>query len=312
MRISNKIIFFLILLALIVFIKSDYKSVPSKILSYLQNSINKTGELYKDNVGGAMDSITGGGASKDDTKQVVTPGALKVSSDYLTNDAKSTKLTISGVINITNEYRKENGDLPPLKENSKLDFSAEKKLQDMFTKGYFEHVSPSGVGVGDLGDQVSYEYIIIGENLAMGNFKDDRSLVDAWMASPGHRANILNKRYSEIGVAVGKGQYNGKTVWMAVQHFALPKSACPSIDDVLKGIISLEQDKIKSMEADLAKRKATIESGAIREGMTTNGQIDEYNSLVNEYNKLIADIKIKINQYNTQVRDFNKCIAEEN
>lgn len=316
MRISNKIILFLILLALIVFIKSDYKSVPSKILSYLQNSINKTGELYSDKVGTTIDNITStsdkNDSSDDTTKsQIVTPGALKVSNNYLTSDIKNIKLTISGVVDITNEYRKQNGDLHALKENSKLDFSAEKKLQDMFTKGYFEHVSPSGVGVGDLADQVSYEYIVIGENLALGNFKDDRSLVDAWMASPGHRANILNKKYTEIGVAVGKGQYNGKTVWMAVQHFALPKSACPSINDVLKGMIDLEQTKIKSMESDLAKRKDMIESGAVSEGMTTNGQIDQYNLLVNDYNKLIVDIKEKINEYNGQVRDFNECIAEE-
>ncbi len=310
---SNKIIFLLILIALFVFIKSDYKSIPSKVFSYLKSNIDKTKEIYNNKIGDSLNNITDtNNIDIDEVKKVVTPGVLKVSNEYLVNDAKNTKLTISGVINITNEYRKNLGELPALKENSKLNFSAEKKLQDMFMKGYFEHVSPSGVGVGDLGDQVSYEYIIIGENLAMGNFKDDRALVDAWMASAGHRANILNNRYTEIGVAVGKGQYGGKTVWMAVQHFALPKSSCPAIDDVLKGLISLEQEKIKSMEADLAKKKAVIESGAIREGMTTNNQIDEYNALVTEYNKLIADIKIKINQYNTQVRDFNQCIAGSN
>ena len=215
-----------------------------------------------------------------------TPGALVVPDSFLTYDTKSINLSSKDIIDITNKQRTLNGNLPILKENSKLDFSAEKKLQDMFVKGYFEHTSPDGVGVGDLADQIDYEYIVIGENLALGNFKNDQALVDAWMASPGHRANILNKRYIDIGVSVGKGIYNGKSVWMAVQHFGLPKSACPSIDQVLKGVIDLDQKDIKAMEIDMASRRAIIDSEiAKKEGVMTNSQIDNYNTLVKEYNK---------------------------
>lgn len=318
MRILNQIIFIVFAVALILFIKSDYKSVPSTILSYLQGEVNRSSSLYKDTVGGVIDNISGNLSDSNDIsdnssnliKKVETPGALTVSDSYLTNNTKNIKLSIKGVIDITNQYRNENGGLVALKENSKLDFSAEKKLQDMFVKGYFEHVSPDGVGVGDLGNQVSYEYIIIGENLALGNFKDDKALVDAWMASPGHRANILNKRYTDIGVAVGSGTYQGKSVWMAVQHFALPKSACPSIDGVLKGIIDLDQKNIKSMESDLAIKKARIESGAVYEGMTTNDQVNAYNILVSDYNRMIVNIKEKIYKYNEQVKAFNLCIAQ--
>lgn len=315
MKYLNQIIFILIFITIIFVIKSDYKSVPSNIVSYLKNEVSKTSDLYKEkslDIANSVSNITNDSVAIDKAKSVETPGALKVSNDYLTNDTKSIKLSIKGVIDISNKYRKENGNLSVLKENKKLDFSAEKKLQDMFVKGYFEHVSPDGVGVGDLGNQVSYEYILIGENLALGNFKDDQSLVDAWMASPGHRANILNKRYTEIGVAVGHGTYNGKSVWMAVQHFGLPRSACPSIDEVLKGIIELDQKNIKAIESDLAEKRAIIDSGAVSKGMTTNEQIDQYNLLVNDYNKLIINIREKINQYNQQVRSFNQCIAEVN
>jgi uncharacterized protein YkwD len=50
------------------------------------------------------------------------------------------------------------------------------------------------VGVGDLSKEVGYGYILIGENLALGNFKDEESWWKAWMDSPGHRANIFNNK----------------------------------------------------------------------------------------------------------------------
>jgi uncharacterized protein YkwD len=220
-------------------------------------------------------------------------------------------LSKENIILLTNQSRKENGSIALLKENFKLNFSAEKKLQDMFTKQYFEHISPSGVGVGNLGQQVGYEYIIIGENLALGNFKDDKALVDAWMASPGHRANILNSKYTDIGIAVSKGKYEGKDTWMAVQHFGLPKSVCPTIDEVLHGLINLDQEKVKTIGSELESLKANIDQNGILEGKTTvSSQIEKYNFNVSNYNDLISGIKKKINQYNDQVNAFNTCISK--
>lgn len=246
----------------------------------------------------------------------ISSGSVNISEplkliDNLVSTNKNNVLSKENVIILTNQNRKDNGNLSSLKENSKLDFSAEKKLQDMFVKQYFEHNSPSGVGVGDLGQQVGYEYIIIGENLALGNFKDDKALVDAWMASPGHRANILNIKYTDIGVAVGKGKYEGRDVWMAVQHFGLPRSVCPSIDEVLHGLINSDQNKVKSMSSELASLKSNIEQNGILEGNTTiSSQIEKYNFTVSTYNDLISEIKQKINQYNDEVNAFNTCISK--
>lgn len=303
MKTINQIITVIIFLGLIFIFKDDFTPLYSKAVSYIQNGITHYTSIYKSDYKDKVDEALGS------INKVETPGALVVTDNYITTNTKSINLSIKGVIDATNVARASNGGLSPLKENPKLDFSAEKKLQDMFQKGYFEHISPDGVGVGDLGTLVSYEYIIIGENLALGNFKNDQALVDAWMASPGHKANILNKRYIDIGVAVGKGLYKGENVWMAIQHFALPKSACPYIDEVLRGIIDIDQDKIKTMEGDLALKKTQIDSGAVYDGQTTNGQIDSYNALVSDYNKIIVDIKEKINTYNKEVRSFNNCIG---
>ncbi|MCX6754783.1 MAG: CAP domain-containing protein [Candidatus Nomurabacteria bacterium] len=239
-------------------------------------------------------------------KKSEIPGPLRVVSDYLKGN---TSLDKNNVIKITNKYRKENGNLGALVDSPKLDLSAQKKLKDMFDGQYFEHVSPSGLSVGDLGGQVGYEYILIGENLALGNFKNDLGLVDAWMASPGHRANILNTHYTEIGVAVGKGKYEGKNVWIAVQHFGTPKSICPEIDQSLRNTIEMNRIKIKNMENDFNIRKSNLDLKSIIEGNTYFEQINKYNNLIEVYNKLSADTKQEVDDYNVQIAEFNLCLA---
>ncbi len=113
----------------------------------------------------------------------------------------SNALSNPKVITLTNAERaKEN--LALLTENKKLDTDAELKLQDLFKQQYFDHISPQGNGPSYLADQVKYAYVVIGENLALGNFKDNESLIAAWMASPGHRANILNAAFKKVGIGV--------------------------------------------------------------------------------------------------------------
>lgn len=283
--------------------REDVKSIYNKVLSYISINVkNIDTSKLKDSIVLTKEKILNGNDS------VNTPGGLKVESN-LVFSANSVKMSVKEVIDITNKNRSTNGNLSPLKENSKLDSSAQKKLEDMLNLQYFEHVSPSGVGVSDLAKASSYEYIIIGENLALGNFKDSKALVDAWMASPGHRANILNGKYTEIGVAVGHGIYQGRDTWLAVQHFGSPKNSCPSIDEVVRGSIKILENNIKNMDSDLATRKQRIDSGVVYEGKTTNEQISEYNSLVVTYNNLIKQLKEKIDSYNSSVKAFNSCLS---
>ena len=145
-------------------------------------------------------------------KEIVIPPPL-----YQGGKENQVILTKAKIVAQTNIQRYNNGQLPPLIENVKLDEAAKAKAEDMFQKQYFEHISPSGVGPGDLATRFGYEYILEGENLILGNFASEKELVQAWMDSPGHRANILHNRYTEIGVAIVKGIYNGENVWICVQ-----------------------------------------------------------------------------------------------
>lgn len=228
-------------------------------------------------------------------------GSFQNTQAYLTND---------GVISWTNNQRKSQSGLPALKQNIKLAQAARLKLDDMFKKQYFEHVSPSGVGPGDLDKMVKYEFITAGENLALGNYKNDQVLVQAWMDSPGHRANILNFKYQEIGVATGKGVYEGQETWLAVQEFGKPASSCPAVSVKLKQDIASLQIEVANEEADLKQQKASMASATPKtqqEYNTYNQTVVNFNMAIENYNKKLQELKSLISSYNAQVQAYNSC-----
>jgi len=216
-------------------------------------------------------------------------------------------LTAEGVIKSTNIQREKNG-LTTLSTNSLLNQSTQRKVKDMFSEQYFEHISPQGLDVSDLAENAGYKFILIGENLALGNFLNDEALVQAWMDSPGHRENILNSGYKEIGVAVLKGTYQGKTTWMAIQHFGRPLSDCPQIDTALEQKIANNKVLLDRMITELdAKRKELEQTN--RKDSEYNQKVEQYNKLVEEYNKHAEETKQLLGDYNDQVNHFNKCVT---
>ncbi len=266
------------------------------LADFFVSSINKIFELKESSINSLINQI------EKAKKDISVPPPLRLQ-DIGVGESS---LTGEGVIKLTNAQRASQG-LPPLAENALLDQAAKIKAQDMFKNQYFEHVSPSGAGPDYLADKVGYDFIGIGENLATGNYKDDASLVQAWMASPGHRANILNSRYLDIGVAVVRGVFEGHQTWMAVQEFGLPLSACPKPKETLKASIDNYDLELQQMAAEISTQKAELESGQFsREAY--NQKVQAYNNLVNRYNALLAAVKALINQYNAEVQSFNTCV----
>ncbi len=210
------------------------------------------------------------------------------------------KVLDSEIIKITNEYRQQEG-LSPLEENQKLNEAALKRVKDMFEKQYFAHVAPDGSDVTLTLSIVGYEYAASGENLALGYFKDSKDLVDAWMASPGHRANILKQNFTEIGVAHEVGIFEGRKQLIAVQVFAKPLSACPMPDENLKKQIEEKKlyienlkNQIESLDKEIDVLEAKIKA-----------LVDEINNLYLESNELIK----KGNQVYQETKD--KTLAEK-
>lgn len=113
------------------------------------------------------------------------------------------------VANLVNEQRAKNG-LPALTLNWQVSRVARYKSQDMCDRNYFSHQSPTYGSPFDMLKQFNISYTSAGENIAKGQ-KTAQSVMNSWMNSEGHRANILNKNFTQIGV--GYYNKNGTTYW---------------------------------------------------------------------------------------------------
>ena len=110
------------------------------------------------------------------------------------------------VVDLVNQIRKNHG-LKPLTVNWQLSRVARYKSQDMLDKKYFSHTSPTYGSPFDMIKAFNISYRTAGENIAMG-YTTPSAVVNGWMNSTGHRANILNANFTQIGVGyVANGHY---------------------------------------------------------------------------------------------------------
>lgn len=110
------------------------------------------------------------------------------------------------VVRLVNEIRQQNG-LKPLTENWELSRVARYKSQDMLDNRYFSHTSPTYGSPFQMIKAFGLSYRTAGENIAKG-YASSQAVVNGWMNSSGHRANILNVSYTQIGIGyVAQGNY---------------------------------------------------------------------------------------------------------
>lgn len=120
---------------------------------------------------------------------------------------------------LVNARREQHG-LTPLLSSKKLRQSACAKARAMLNRDYWAHTSPAGITPWYWFERVGYKYDRAGENLATG-FDTIQNIVQGWMDSPAHRANLLGD-YTEQGICRVSGQFIGKTTTITVQHLGLP------------------------------------------------------------------------------------------
>jgi uncharacterized YkwD family protein/spore coat assembly protein SafA len=121
------------------------------------------------------------------------------------------------VIRLVNVERAKNG-LHALTGNWQISRVARYKSQDMVNKGYFGHISPTYGTPFTMMENFGIRFSSAGENIAEGQ-RTPQEVMNAWMNSPGHRANILSPSYTQIGVGLAKNK-NGVCYW--TQMFIKP------------------------------------------------------------------------------------------
>ncbi len=233
-----------------------------------------------------------------------TPTKQEPTKENNVKDNPNSSITVDSIIELTNAERQKAGK-SKLAHNTKLDMSAQLKVNDLFTFQYFEHTSPKGTTTVDLAKAVGYTYRAIGENLA-GGFSTSKEVVDAWMKSPGHRANILSDNYTEIGVAIKKGMFKGDDEWLAVQEFGKQAANCTLPNTTLKASIDQSQGVVVELNTKLDELKKQLET-MDKSSSQYQSSVATYNSLVDQFNTLIAQRKAQVEQYNIQVNTYNIC-----
>ncbi len=252
-----------------------------------------------------IDTVKGNSSPLGQLESIIhAPGPLM----FLENRGTPADLATNAILEATNQQRIELG-LSPLKEDSLLEKSAEVKVRDMFLRKYFEHTSPSGETLTDLMNNVGYSYIVAGENLALGDFKSEEEVVDAWMESPGHRANILNKEYTDIGIYSMHGMYQGHRVTMVVQHFGKSIHECPQLLTTLKKEIDEGNAYLDRRTVELKEQKEAIEVNYYKDEAAHDAAVNEYNASVNLFNIYLKELSGKIDTYNSTVKKYNTCVG---
>lgn len=128
----------------------------------------------------------------------------------ITPDNTNLELVRAAILCLHNQVRVQAG-LGTLKDNAKLRKAATGHSNDMVTDGFFDHTSPNGDTfvdrILDSGYAKRNDAWSIGENLAWGTgeLSTPQAIMDAWMNSAGHKANIVKKSYKEVGISIRLG-----------------------------------------------------------------------------------------------------------
>ena len=134
-----------------------------------------------------------------------------------TMDLRDLEQVRKQILAAVNAARRKAG-APLLKANADLDEAAQRHAADMLARNFFAHESPSGTTVRERARAAGYRWRTIGENIAEGQLSVGE-VMDTWMRSPGHRSNILDKSFKELGVGLAMGPSGGTHRVLWAQNF---------------------------------------------------------------------------------------------
>lgn len=216
------------------------------------------------------------------------------------------------LVSQTNEKRLENN-VSNLTTNEALTRAAELKAKDMASKGYFAHNTPDGKTPWYFLEQVNYKYKYAGENLAV-NFTESRDVTEAWMNSPGHRANIVKKEYTEIGIATAEGFYEGSPATFVVQFFGTPSQVKSEVQKVtlntnentnVNNNVLGEEVKTKPKVTTTTTKKVAVNKTTINLAKSEEVKKEEPTPTQNIATETPSEKSIVIPSLNQKISDLN-------
>lgn len=176
-------------------VNGQYRTIIKKYFPNIQwekaTSENKTDKISHNN---SKDNQVQQPQQTENTK----PSATEEKQQTESNKGDTLNQYEQEVVQLTNQERTKQG-LKPFKVNDELSRVAREKSRDMAVNGYFSHQSPTYGSPFDMMKKWGITYRTAGENIAKGQ-RSPKEVVQAWMNSDGHRKNILNPNFTEIGV----------------------------------------------------------------------------------------------------------------
>lgn len=142
--------------------------------------------------------------------QIANPALIYVGQKITIPEGSPLQSFEDEVIRLINLERTNRG-IPALSKNWQLSRVARYKSQDMIDQNYFSHTSPTYGSPFTMMQSFGLKFSAAAENIAYGQ-KTPQEVVNAWMNSSGHRANILSKSYTQTGVGAAK-KANGTLYW---------------------------------------------------------------------------------------------------
>ena len=206
---------------------------------------------------------------------------------WLNSDWLVSTILPAVIVELTNEERSD-GALDSLQRSVVLDAAAKMKAEHMARNEYFAHNSPDGITPWYWFGQAGYNFLHAGENLAI-HFTDSGDVVEAWMDSPTHRANIMSGNYVQIGVGTAEGEYEGfKTVYV-VQLFGAPAVSVPVVagQSTTSGN-DADQDEADFVDDTLAASEAVPENNETTVVLAEQAQIFETQEFIPAEPELVA------------------------
>ncbi len=183
----------------------------------------------------------------------------------------ATDIHLEQLLTATNAKRQAAG-LTSLQFNTELSQAAAQKAKDMFAKNYSAHFAPDGKTPWDFISSSGYKYAIAGENLAK-NFSTSAAVVDAWMASPTHRENVMKAQYRDIGFAIVNGVLDGEETTLVVQMFGatsgeLAQAAPASIKPVVVPATAASIGQVSAAQFGAAVIKPVVDATRLTHTIT--------------------------------------------